>query len=115
MYPVDWNGWEQGMVAKDVKMHRSKDEFGKAMIALSTEQSITFARTPWGQDTPEQAWPFVALLQVHLKRYGFSIYIALVCINKSMLDEVAHYCDWFSSRFCSESNFKKMANCCPEG
>ena len=37
---------EQGMVAKDVKMHRGKDEFGKAVIALSTEQSITFARTP---------------------------------------------------------------------
>ena len=37
---------EQGMVAKDVKMHRVKDEFGKAVIALSTEQSITSARTP---------------------------------------------------------------------
>ena len=34
------------LVAKDVKMHRGKDEFGKAVIALSTEQSITSARTP---------------------------------------------------------------------
>ena len=37
---------EQGIAAKDVKMHRGKDEFGKVVIALSTEQSITFARTP---------------------------------------------------------------------
>ena len=43
---VPWGSVEQGMVAKDVKMHRSKDEFGKVVIALSTEQSITFARTP---------------------------------------------------------------------
>ena len=37
---------EQGIAAKDVKMHRGKDEFGEVVIALSTEQSITFARTP---------------------------------------------------------------------
>ena len=37
---------EQGRVAKDVKMHRGKDEFGKVVIALSAEQSITSARTP---------------------------------------------------------------------
>ena len=37
---------EQGIVAKDVKMHHGKDEFGKVVIALSTEQSITSARTP---------------------------------------------------------------------
>ena len=44
MYPVDCV--EQGIVAKDAKMHRGKDEFGKVVIALSTEQSITSARTP---------------------------------------------------------------------